>query len=167
MITILYAWLTAQFPTITFCPVSASESASYPVVVYQLVKDSPQHDLAGELTITESEIRIEVMSLNHAEVDSLGNSISDALDGFRGVMGSAGESLSLGTMTLDDFATLSLDSFATLPLNASAEVGGIGVIVRRLDGGDSDVIFDPSEDAWVYVRRMDYQIRWKNIADSN
>jgi hypothetical protein len=128
MLTEIYDFLSENFaPLGTICPVAASETADYPVILYQLVNDRPTHTLDGTVPTTTSEIRIEIMSLDHAQTDSIATTISAGLDGYRGTM------------------------------------GDIFVIVKRLDGGDSAVVYDPSADAWVYTRQQDYQVRWCEV----
>ncbi len=121
----LYDYLSEQFGGLaTVSPVSASETADYPIILYQLVTDRPTHLLDGTVPTTTSDVRLEIMGLDHAQVDSIAATISDALDGYRGTM------------------------------------GDIFVIVKRLDGGDSATVYDPAEDAWVYVRQQEYEVRW-------
>jgi hypothetical protein len=132
MLTAFYSWLQSSFGSLaTICPVSAAETAAYPVLLYQLTADRPTHTLDGVPYIVTSDVRLEVMSLVHAETDSIANTIAETMDGYRGTMTD-------GTETI----------FA---------------IVRRLDGGDQATVYDPSEDAWVYIRRQEYQLRWCDV----
>jgi hypothetical protein len=168
MLTTLYQWLTSTFPAITFCPVSAAESSTYPVVLYQLVKSTPTHNLDGTVAIYTAEVHLTIMSLLHSGVDTLANTITAGMEGYRGIMGTTGDGTpGLATMTLDQFATLTLDDFATLPLDGTTTGDGIGVIVKQLDESDTDVLYDPSEDAYVYQRSQEYEIRWKTLTTSD
>jgi hypothetical protein len=164
MLASFYSWLQAEFGSLaTICPVSGAEGASYPIVTYQLVGDRPTHTLDGSVPTVTSDIRLEIMSLDHADADAIANEVSGALDGFRGVMSSGtGSGLSLSALTLEQLSMLTLDALSTLPVNAAGS-DSIFVIVKRLDGGDGATVYDPSCDQWVYIRHQDYQIRWVEI----
>jgi hypothetical protein len=128
MLTEFYDFLSDQFGTLAgIFPVSASETADYPIILYQLVTDRPTHLLDGTVPTTTSDIRLEIMSLDHAQADSIAETIAATLDGYRGRM------------------------------------GDIYAIVKRLDGGDSATIYDPAEDAWVYTRQQEYEVRWAAV----
>jgi hypothetical protein len=164
MLTAIYNFLETNFSTLaTICPVSASEGASYPLILYELTSDHPIRALDGPVGYT-SDLRLEIMSADHAQTDSIAQTIDAVLDGYRGQLGDfTSGGLALDSLTLAQLSTLTLSELAGLPLDNEENVGNVGASIRRLDSAESDTVFDPSEDKWIHCWRAEYQCRWKNI----
>lgn len=93
MLTALVAELTADSGVSTLVgtrirPGSAAQSDTLPVVIIDLLGDAPEHHMEGVLGLTFKTFQITSLDEDRIDADALDEAVRQALDGFRGTMGS-------------------------------------------------------------------------------
>jgi hypothetical protein len=154
MLVELTSFLNANLTT-PVMPLHAAELVPYPVIVYSLTADRPIHALDGSHIATNSEIRFQVQDTDHANVDAISQQLQTLLDGYRGYMG---DDSGLATLTVDDLATLTIDQWATMTIDGN----GVFTICRLDNDNETAQIWDTAADRWIFVRAMDFSIRYRN-----
>ncbi len=68
-------------------PQVAPESAAYPFITFLVVSEVPEHHMGGAAPLTRVMMQFDVWAETHAERVDIAEVLRNALDGFRGDMG--------------------------------------------------------------------------------